>query len=282
MQGLQAVSLVFSPVGFTHANEVQMDLDASGLLGSQAQSVDLSADEKAITLGHPSYVWRRGQDRRLNLIREHVPLESKRILDIGCGLGMYVEKFRGFSDEVYGVDIDPDKVRQAQERLPNISLSPAEELPFKDRSFDVAMLHEVIEHVVDDRRAVAEAMRILDVGGHLVIYAPNRLYPFETHGCFFRGSYHFGVVPLVNYLPDPLRDRVCPHVRIYTARGIKRLFDGIPVRFVAFTHIYPGFDNIVATRPGLGRFLQRTTDMLERTPLRAFGISHFVVAQRLA
>lgn len=238
--------------------------------------------DKAITLGHPSYVWRRGQDRRLNLIREYVPLENRRILDVGCGLGMYVEKFRRFSNDVYGVDVDPEKVQKAQERLPNISLAPAEELPFKDRGFDVVLLHEVIEHVVDDQRTISEAVRCLDVGGHIVIYAPNRLYPFETHGYFFRGQYHFGLLPLVNYLPDPLRDRVCPHVRVYTARNIVRLFDGLPVKFVVFTHIYPGFDNIVATRPAIGRFLQRATDTLERTPLRAFGISHFVVAQRVA
>lgn len=238
--------------------------------------------DKAITLGHPSYVWRRGQDRRLNLIREYVPLENRRILDVGCGLGMYVEKFRRFSNDVYGVDVDPEKVQKAQEKLPNISLAPAEELPFKDRGFDVVLLHEVIEHVVDDQRTISEAVRCLDVGGHIVIYAPNRLYPFETHGYFFRGQYHFGLLPLVNYLPDPLRDRVCPHVRVYTARNIVRLFDGLPVKFVVFTHIYPGFDNIVATRPAIGRFLQRATDTLERTPLRAFGISHFVVAQRVA
>lgn len=266
-----------------------MDLDASGMLSPTPSrqnpvngKLDVSLEDKAIVLGHPSYVWRRGQDRRLDLIRKFVTLENKRILDIGCGLGMYVEKFRRFSDDTYGVDIDPEKVQKAQERLPNISLAPAEELPFKDRSFDVAMLHEVIEHVVDDRRAVAEGMRVLDVGGYLVIYAPNRLYPFETHGFFFRGEYHFGLLPLVNYLPDTLRDRVCPHVRVYTARDIRRLFDGLPVRFVTFTHIYPGFDNVVASRPALGRFMQRATDLLENTPMRVFGISHFVVAQRVA
>lgn len=239
-------------------------------------------EDKAIALGHPSYVWRRGQDRRLSLIREFVPLENRRILDIGCGLGMYVEKFRRYSTQVYGVDIDPEKVAEAQKRLPNISLAPAEDLPFKDCSFDVTVLHEVIEHVVDDRRAVREAVRCTDVGGHVVIYAPNRLYPFETHGFYFRGRYHFRLLPAVNYLPDPLRDRFCPHVRVYTAGGIRRLFEGLPVRFAVFTHIYPGFDNIAHRRPGLGRFLQQAADILERTPLRAFGISHFVVAQRVA
>lgn len=239
-------------------------------------------EEKAIALGHPSYVWRRGQDRRLNLIREYVPLEGRRILDVGCGVGMYVEKFRRFSSDVYGVDIDPEKVEATSRRLPNISLAPAEDLPFKDRSFDVTMLHEVIEHVVDDRRAIREAVRCTDLGGHVVIYAPNRLYPFETHGFYFRGRYHFRLLPMVNYLPDLLRDRFCPHVRVYTAGDLRQLFDGLPVRFVTFTHILPGFDNIRARRPVLGAFLQNTADLVEKTPLRALGISHFVVAERMA
>src|SRR5688500_1141958 len=59
--------------------------------GFRSKGQDLiAADVKAIRLGHPSYVWRRGQDRRLSLIRQHVDLEGRRILDVGCGLGMYV------------------------------------------------------------------------------------------------------------------------------------------------------------------------------------------------
>src|SRR6266568_688543 len=108
--------------------------------------------DKFITLGHPSYVWRRGQDRRLDLIRRYVRLEQRRILDVGCGLGMYVTRFRQFSDEVYGVDID-----------------------------------EEIEHVESDVATIREAVRCLRPGGEVVIFAPNRLYPFETHG-FFLGK----------------------------------------------------------------------------------------------
>jgi SAM-dependent methyltransferase len=245
--------------------------------------MDISlCEDKAIVLGHPSYVWRRGQDRRLNLIRDHVRLEERRILDVGCGIGMYVEKFRRYSSDVYGVDLDAEKVEEASRSLPNISVAPAEKLPFEDRSFDVILLHEVIEHVVDDRRAVEEAVRCADVGGRVIIYAPNRLYPMETHGFYFRGQYHFRLLPFVNYLPDRLRDRFCPHVKVYTAKGIRRLFEGLPVRIVASTHIYPGFDNVAARRPALGNFLHRATEALEKTPLRAFGISHFVVAERTA
>ena len=241
----------------------------------------IAADVKAIRLGHPSYVWRRGQDRRLSLIRQHVSLEGKRILDVGCGLGMYVEKFRQFSSDVYGVDVDADKVAEAGRRLPNIYESPAESLPFPDESFDVILLHEVIEHVDDDREAIREAYRCLAPGGQIVIYAPNRLYPFETHGFYLLGRYYFRLLPLVNWLPDLLRDLFCPHVRIYTARKIRRLFDGLAVRFDATTHIFPGLDNVAARRRTLGPLIHELVDWIESTPLRCFGISHFIVARKV-
>jgi SAM-dependent methyltransferase len=238
-------------------------------------------EAKAIRLGHPSYVWRRGQDRRLDLIRQHVPLEGRRILDVGCGLGMYVRQMREFSSDVYGVDVDPEKVAEASRTLPNIHTAPAEELPFPDEYFDVILLHEVIEHVANDRLAIREAYRCLRPGGHIVIYAPNRLYLFETHGFYLGKRYVFRLLPLVNYTPNFIRNRFAPHVRIYTRRGIRRLFAGLRVAFEVESHIFPGFDNIVERRPTLGRALVATRDFVERTPLRCFGISHFVVARKV-
>src|ERR1051326_4479542 len=135
---------------------------------SRGHHLATAAATKAIRLGHPSYVWRHGQDRRLAFIRQYVELRAKRILDIRCGLGMDVSQFRQFSDDVYGVDIDPDKIGRASEWLPNLRVSPAEELPYPDDSFDVILLHEVIEHVDDDRRTIVEAYRVLAPGGHIV------------------------------------------------------------------------------------------------------------------
>jgi SAM-dependent methyltransferase len=97
-------------------------------------------------------------------------------------------------------------------------------LPYASASIDLVLSHEVLEHVEDDRLAVAEIVRVLRPGGRAVIFVPNRRYPFETHGIYWRGVYRFGNIPLVNYLPDALRDRLAPHVRAYTAAGLRRLF----------------------------------------------------------
>nr|MBC7245415.1 class I SAM-dependent methyltransferase [Chloroflexota bacterium] len=235
---------------------------------------------KAISLGHPSYVWRFGQDRRLDLIQRYAGLHGKRILDVGCGLGTYMKKLLAFSKEVYGVDIDPEKVAQAQQQLEHIYLAPAEELPFPDAYFDVVLLHEVLEHVTDDRQAVREAYRVTKVSGRIVIFAPNRLYPFETHGVYWRGGYHFGNIPLVNYLPLCLRNRLCPHVRTYTVRSLKRLFVGLPHHIVVHTQIYPGYDNIAYHHPALAKALRKATYALESTPARIFGLSHLLVVSK--
>jgi SAM-dependent methyltransferase len=239
-----------------------------------------TSDFKAVTLGHPSYVWRFGQDRRLDLIRRYSTLEGGRILDVGCGLGTYVRKLRAFSPDVYGVDIDPDKVAQAQKELGHISVSPAEELPFPADFFDVILLHEVLEHVDDDHKAVREAYRVARVGGRMVIFVPNRLYAFETHGVYWRGVYHFGNIPLVGYLPSALRNRLAPHVRAYTTSGLHHLFDGLACRIVVHTQIYPGYDNIAYRHPGVARVLRGLTYALESTPLRVLGLSHLIVVEK--
>jgi SAM-dependent methyltransferase len=244
--------------------------------------------EKAIALGHPSYVWRFGQERRFDLVRRHAALETRSILDVGCGVGMYVRAFRRFSDDVHGVDVDGEKLAEVGRELPNLCVSVAEALPYADGLFDVVLSHEVIEHVTDDRQSLAEAVRVLKrpeptagkPGGRLVIFAPNRLYPFETHGIFWRGRYRAGNIPLVNYLPGRWRARFCPHVRAYTRRDLRRLLDGLPVRIVAHTQIFPGYDKIVHRRPALGRWLRRATYFMERTPLRLLGLSHFLVLER--
>jgi SAM-dependent methyltransferase len=193
---------------------------------------------------------------------------------------MYVRAFRKFSDEVYGIDVDPDKIAEAGQELPNLQVAPAECLPFENGWFDVVLSHEVWEHVEDDRAAAREAVRVLRPGGRLVVFVPNRLWFFETHGVYWRGRYHFGNIPFVNWLPDSLRNKLAPHVRAYTVGQLRLLFDELPVRIVVHTQVYPGYDNIAKRRPALGHILRALTYAAERTPLRVLGLSHLLVVEK--
>lgn len=237
--------------------------------------------EDAALRGNPSFVWRAGQERRLALVCQSVALEDRRVLDVGCGIGMYTSAFQRYTSHVMGVEVEIARAMEAQERARGVAQAVGETLPFEDDAFDVVFSHEVLEHVTDDRRCAAEMVRVARPGGHIVVFVPNRLYPFETHGIYWRGVYHFGNKPLVNWLPNVLRDRLAPHVRAYTRRGLRRLFAGQPVRTVAHTQIYPGYDNIVAQRPRLGQWVRSVTYTLEQTPLRSMGLSHFMVLEVL-
>jgi len=231
----------------------------------------------SIERGRPSYSWRHGQDRRLEMVCRYVDLDDASILDVGCGIGTFVRRFRQYSDDVHGIEVEEDRVAEASAELPNIVHAYGEDLPYPDDRFDLVFSNEVIEHVADDRRTAAEMVRVTKPGGAIVAFAPNRLYPFETHGAFLRGRYVFGNIPFINWLPDPLRDRFAPHVRAYTMHGLERLFAGQPVRLVHHRAIYPGFDNIAARHRRAGAVLRRALYLAEQTPLHNFGLSHFLV-----
>lgn len=234
----------------------------------------------SIERGRPTYSWRYGQDRRLEMVRSFVELEGARVLDVGCGIGTFVRRFRRYSDDVHGVEVDEERVAEASAELPNIVHAFGEDLPYPDDHFDLVFSNEVMEHVADDRRTAIEMVRVTRPGGLIVAFTPNRLYPFETHGAYFGGRYVFGNIPLVNWLPEPLRDRFAPHVRAYTMRGLERLFAGQPVRLVHHRVIYPGFDNIIARHARLGAALRRALYLAEHTPLHVFGLSHFIVLRK--
>ena len=206
-----------------------------------------------------------------------------RILENGCGLGMYIPPLRELAPYVHGLEYEFERAAEAGRRFPPslVVCGAGEALPYPAASFDLILSNEVIEHVQDDRAAVAEMVRALRPGGRLVLFCPNRWYPVETHGIYWRGRYHFGNIPLVNYLPDALRNRLAPHVRAYTGRGLRRLFDGLPVRIVQQRRIFGGYDNLVAKLGPLGRAIRAALHLAERTPLQVLGLSHLIVAERL-
>jgi ubiquinone/menaquinone biosynthesis C-methylase UbiE len=235
-----------------------------------------STDKRAV-LGHASQIWTRGLERRLDIVREHVEFDGKRILDLGCGVGAFVRRLREFSDHVVGTDIDRENVAEGAKEVPNLGVAVGEHLPFADDTFNVVLLHEVLEHVTDDVETLREARRVLKDDGQAIVFTPNRMYPFETHGIFLGKRYVFGNIPLVNYLPDPLRNMLVPHARVYTKRGLRRVYRKAGFKARLHTYVFPGFDHVAGRHKVAGRALRVIMYPFENTPLRIFGLSHFVV-----
>ncbi len=246
--------------------------------------------EKAALRGEPSYIWRAGQERRLQMILEAAGSRIHgRVLDNGCGVGVYLLRLAQATPSAYGIELDRERSLEAARDLKTVVRGAGENLPYPSDTFDLVLSHEVLEHVQDDRASLEEIVRVLrkpesdpgEIGGRLILFVPNRGYPFETHGIYWRGRYRFGNIPLINYLPQRLRDRLAPHVRAYSRKDLWRLLDGLPVHVLKRTTLFGGYDNIIARWPTFGRALRAFLHFLEQTPLRAFGLSHFWVIDRI-
>ena len=238
--------------------------------------------DKAALRGEPSYVWRAGQQRRLDMIVRAAGERIKGIiLENGCGVGMYVEHLSPFGGEVIGLEYDFERASEAHASLPHIVNAAGEFLPLPSSMFDLILSHEVIEHVQDDHLAIQEMVRTLKPGGRIVLFCPNRGYPFETHGIYWREKYYFGNKPFINYLPRSLRDRLAPHVRVYSKNDLQKLFEGLPVKFIERTIIFGAYDNLIARFGPLGKVLRSLLQFLEKTPMKIFGLSHFWVVEKL-
>ena len=146
--------------------------------------------QKAALRGEPSYVWRAGQQRRLDMIAHAAGARiGGLVLENGCGVGMYVEKLTSLGSHVIGLEYDLERAIEAGNNSDKIINAAGEFIPLPSSTFDLVLSHEVIEHVQDDRDAICEMIRVLKPGGRAVIFCPNRGYPYETHGIFWNGKY---------------------------------------------------------------------------------------------
>ena len=112
-----------------------------------------------------------------------------RVLDIGCGSGRHtaaIARYRGV--HVLGADINVAEVLETKKRLIfqdrlegkrgswGLLGASIHRLPFRDDFFDLIICSEILEHVPDHRKAVAEVVRVLRPGKHLVVSVP-RFFP---------------------------------------------------------------------------------------------------------
>jgi len=259
----------------------------------------LSKDTKFASLGKPGEIFSNGFKRRLGMISAIINLKDKTILDLGCGKGVWLKEFAKFTNPklIYGTEFDSEMVaflindRNSPANLAfiphkNIIQSAGELLPFEDDFFDVVFLNEVLEHVSDDVQTMKECLRICKKGGKVVFFTPNRRWPFETHGIFIGQNYIWGNIPLVPYLPKVVYKIFAPHVRNYLNIDILNIIKNASTedykgKIIFHKHVFPGFDNLKNKFGRTGTLFANVIHQLEKTPLHHFGISHFVIVEKL-
>ncbi|MGV9799994.1 class I SAM-dependent methyltransferase [Mycobacterium sp. NPDC003449] len=146
------------------------------------------------------------------------------VIDVGCGAGRHTfEAYRRGAD-VIGFDQnasdlnDVDTMLAAMREEGGVPLSAKGEavkgdalaLPYEDGRFDCVIASEILEHVPEDDRAIAELVRVLKPGGSLAITVPRWLP--EKVCWLLSDSYHANEGGHIRiYRADQLRDKVLAH-----------------------------------------------------------------------
>ncbi|MEF8698326.1 MAG: class I SAM-dependent methyltransferase [Candidatus Accumulibacter sp. UW26] len=107
------------------------------------------------------------------------------VLDVGCGAGTQARLWARLGHQVHGLDVNAPLIEVARQRAREeqleieFAIGSATDLPYADRSMDVCLLPELLEHVVDWQRCLDESARILKPGGLLYLSTTNWLCPLQ-------------------------------------------------------------------------------------------------------
>ena len=152
--------------------------------------------------------WYRARRRILaELIRlEARPPANAQILEIGCGTGHNLAMLSGFG-HIDGLELDDEARALSEKRLGRkVMSSPLPELAeVSNRHYDLIGAFDVIEHIENDRAALASIATKLKPGGKFVMAVPAHQWMWSAH------------------------DVVNHHKRRYSKRSLKALIEGSPL-----------------------------------------------------
>jgi SAM-dependent methyltransferase len=114
---------------------------------------------------------RRILDRLLAGLQPRLPAQA-RALDVGCGTGANGPVLSAHAALAVGIDASPIPLGLAERTHTARLRGDAAALPFPDRSFDLVVALDVLEHLDDDAAAARELHRVLRPGGALVVFVP--------------------------------------------------------------------------------------------------------------
>ena len=156
-----------------------------------------------------------------NAIQRHGKAPHGRALEIGPGSGLYLPLLANRFHEVIAADIEAAYLDHANTLLdahPNLRpvVDDVTRSALPERSFDLILCTEVVEHIVDSSRAIAEMHRLLKPGGCLILSTPQRYSPLELAA---KVAFLPGIIDVVRMIyREPILET--GHINLMTAAQV--------------------------------------------------------------
>lgn len=180
--------------------------------------------------------------KRLQLVFNELSkekLRGKKVLDAGCGTGIFSKRAYEAGSMVTSLDIGQNLLNEVKKKCKaKLVIGSVTSLPFGDACFDVVISTEVIEHTENPKKAVSELARVLKPGGILVITTPNKIWKWALLIANFlkiRPYYSFENWLGVSELKDTIEKN---NLKIEKGRG----FNIIPLFYPPFYKFIDFFD----------------------------------------
>ncbi len=144
---------------------------------------------------------------------EFIPKASNRILDIGCGEGLFASQLKDESREIWGVELDQQSALLAKDKLSKVLIGPIEDVIelLPDNYFDCIICNDVIEHMVDPWKMLKKLESKLTDTGSFVCSIPNVL--------FWQNIYNLLIKRDWKYVDSGILDKT--HLRFFTKKSIE-------------------------------------------------------------
>jgi SAM-dependent methyltransferase len=168
--------------GFRVGNQLLPVLEYSENFGGWSDDLTLLHEE---TLGDSHPIDRASRGDALNQLKAQLREPAPSILEIGCSSGFLIKEMsRAFPAAlIIGADVVREPLYKLANDLPSIPLLRFDLLqcPLPSDSFDAVVMLNVLEHIKDDRGALAQVHRILRPGGVIVVEVPAGPHLFDAY-----------------------------------------------------------------------------------------------------
>lgn len=138
---------------------------------SNAEEYDSSFDGKFVKVMYRS------------VLEELEGEEEGKFLDVGCGTGNVLCKLVNGKRELFGIDLSENMVKESKKRMgrdADIMVADAEQIPYKDNTFDTLLCNASFHHYPHPEKVLREMKRVLKNGGRLLIGEGYAIQPFRT------------------------------------------------------------------------------------------------------